>query len=138
MNFNSNLAILTGCETGKPVFQTGEYMISLAHTFNFARNGSILTSLWKIDEKTSSEILKLFYNNIKNGLPKDKALHLAKLIFKKKNEGRLLTPCYWSGSILMGNIAPIALNSYKNLFIYTSIIVSISLILSILILKRKK
>lgn len=137
-NFNSNLAILTACETGKPTYQAGEGMISLAHAFNYAGSESILTSLWKIDEKTSSEILKLFYNNIKNGLPKDEALQLAKLNFLKNNEGRLLTPCYWSGLILMGNTAPIALNSSKNLFIYSSIIVLITLILSVLIFNRKK
>ncbi|WP_456437978.1 CHAT domain-containing protein, partial [Psychroserpens sp.] len=35
-NLSSNLAILTACETGKPTYQAGEGMISLAHAFNYA------------------------------------------------------------------------------------------------------
>ena len=44
-SLNSNLAILTACETGKPTYQSGEGMISLAHAFNYAGSESILTSL---------------------------------------------------------------------------------------------
>ena len=48
IDLSSNLAILTACETGKPTYQAGEGMISLAHAFNYAGSESILTSLWKI------------------------------------------------------------------------------------------
>ncbi|MFK7812184.1 MAG: CHAT domain-containing protein, partial [Maribacter sp.] len=60
-NLSSNLAILTACETGKPTYQPGEGMISLAHAFNYAGSESILTSLWQIDEQSSTQILEYFY-----------------------------------------------------------------------------
>ncbi|MEZ4792205.1 MAG: CHAT domain-containing tetratricopeptide repeat protein [Gelidibacter sp.] len=59
-NLSSNLAILTACETGKPTYQAGEGMISLAHAFNYAGSESILTSLWKIDEQSSAKIIESF------------------------------------------------------------------------------
>ena len=62
---SSNLAILTACETGKPTYQAGEGMISLAHAFNYAGSESILTSLWKIDEQSSAVIIESFYKYLK-------------------------------------------------------------------------
>lgn len=110
-SLNSNLAILTACETGKPTYQSGEGMISLAHAFNYAGSESILTSLWEIDEKSSSEIIKFFYQNIKKGLPKDKALQQAKLSYINKANGRTLHPQYWAGLVLIGDTTPIHLKS---------------------------
>lgn len=110
-NLNANLAILTACETGKPSYQPGEGMISLAHAFNYAGSESILTSLWQIDEKSSSEILSSFYAYLRKGNPKDMALRLAKLDYLAKAEGRTLHPQYWAGLILMGNTAPLELSA---------------------------
>jgi CHAT domain-containing protein len=110
-NLASNLTILTACETGKPTFEPGEGMISLAHAFNYAGSESILTSLWKIDEKSSSEILDYFYENIKEGMSKDEALQKAKLTYIETAEGRTIAPQYWAGLVLMGDTQPIELKT---------------------------
>ena len=110
-NVASNLTILTACETGKPTFEPGEGMISLAHAFNYAGSESILTSLWKIDEKSSNEILGYFYDNLKDGMPKDEALRQAKLSYLAVAKGRTLAPQYWSGLVLMGDTSPLELHS---------------------------
>lgn len=113
-SLNSNLAILTACETGKPTYQAGEGMISLAHAFNYAGSESILTSLWKIDERSSAEIIGSFYENIRLGKPKDEALRLAKLDYIKNTDGRTVAPQFWAGLVLMGDTAPIAISSGSN------------------------
>lgn len=110
-NLSSNLAILTACETGKPTYQPGEGMISLAHAFNYAGSESILTSLWQIDEQSSNVIVALFYANLAEGLPKDAALRQAKLDYIGIAEGRTAHPQYWAGLVLMGDTAPLALAS---------------------------
>lgn len=110
-NLSSNLAILTACETGKPTYQPGEGMISLAHAFNYAGSESILTSLWQIDEQSSNRILDYFYTNLEQGLSKDEALRQAKLSYLKVAEGRTAHPQYWAGLVLMGDTTPIALSS---------------------------
>lgn len=106
-NLSSNLTILTACETGKPAFQPGEGMISLAHAFNYAGSESILTSLWKIDEQSSAKIVKLFYEHLSGGLSKDQALQKAKLDYLREAPGRTQAPGYWAGLILIGDPAPI-------------------------------
>src|SRR5690606_23607165 len=72
-NLGSNLALLTACETGKPAYRPGEGMISLAHAFHYAGSESILTSLWQIDERSSTEIITSFYGYLLRGMPKDEA-----------------------------------------------------------------
>jgi len=113
-NLSANLAILTACETGKPTYQAGEGMISLAHAFNYAGSESILTSLWKIDELSTAEIIHEFYNNISNGLDKDEALQKAKLSYLEKAEGREMDPEYWAGLVLIGDTSPIVIGSDSN------------------------
>lgn len=120
-NLNSNLAILTACETGKPSYQPGEGMISLAHAFNYAGSESILTSLWQIDEQSSTQILDYFYSYLENGSPKDEALRNAKLDYLKNASGRTLHPQYWAGLILMGDTAPIVLTSSSS-YIWSALI----------------
>lgn len=111
IDLSSNLAILTACETGKPTYQAGEGMISLAHAFNYAGSESILTSLWKIDEESSAKIVELFYNNLSKGMPKDEALRNAKLSYISTAEGRTAAPQYWAGLVLIGDTSPIDFNN---------------------------
>lgn len=110
-NLSSNLAILTACETGKPTYQPGEGMISLAHAFNYAGSESILTSLWQIDEESSVKIIQNFYDNLAEGMPKDEALRYAKLNFITNAKGRTVSPQYWAGMVLIGDTAPIQLQT---------------------------
>lgn len=134
-NLSSNLAILTACETGKPTYQAGEGMISLAHAFNYAGSESILTSLWKIDEQSSAKIIENFYNHLKKGLPKDEALQKAKLDYISTAEGRTISPQYWAGLVLIGDSSPIELKTSSNLVFW---LLGIVLIIILIILIRRK
>lgn len=127
-NLASNLAILTACETGKPTYQAGEGMISLAHAFNYAGSESILTSLWKIDEQSSAKIIDLFYQNILKGLAKDKALQKAKLTYISSAEGRTVSPQYWAGLVLIGDTTPINIQTSSNLVLWFLGIITIILL----------
>jgi len=134
-NLSSNLAILTACETGKPTYQAGEGMISLAHAFNYAGSESILTSLWKIDEQSSAKIIENFYGYIKKGIPKDEALQKAKLDYLSTAQGRTLAPQYWAGLVLIGDTAPIDLGNSSNLIFW---LLSCLLLILIAVFLRKK
>ncbi|WP_310991336.1 CHAT domain-containing protein [Aequorivita marina] len=133
----SNLAILTACETGKPTYQAGEGMTSLAHAFNYAGSESILTSLWKIDEESSAKIVRLFYNSLSEGMTKDEALRNAKLNYLKTSQGRTAAPQYWAGLVLIGNTAPIDLNNNLAWWWY-ALAGAIALILLLLVLKKER
>jgi CHAT domain-containing protein len=135
-NLSSNLAILTACETGKPTYQAGEGMISLAHAFSYAGSESILTSLWKIDEQSSKTIIESFYNYLKKGWAKDRALQQAKLDYIATAEGRMIHPQYWAGLVLIGDSAPIELSTSYT-FLYW-ILAIIALLTALFIFQKKK
>ncbi|CAM3313178.1 CHAT domain-containing protein [Aequorivita lipolytica] len=138
IDLSSNLAILTACETGKPTYQAGEGMISLAHAFNYAGSESILTSLWEIDEESSAKIVKLFYDNLSEEMPKDEALRKAKLSYIATAEGRTAAPQYWAGLVLIGDTAPIDLGNRLAWWWYLLAgIVAILLVITILRNRRQ-
>lgn len=137
-NLNSNLAILTACETGKPAYQPGEGMISLAHAFNYAGSKSILTSLWEIDEQSSTRILEYFYEYLEKGLSKDEALRNAKLDYLSTSEGRIVHPQYWAGLVLMGETSPIPLSSSNSTFWWILLVAVITIILSLIYFHGKR
>ncbi|MDX9908079.1 MAG: CHAT domain-containing protein, partial [Mariniphaga sp.] len=114
IDLSSNLAILTACETGKPTYQAGEGAISLAHAFNYAGSESILTSMWNIDEVSSTQIVGYFYDFLAKGLSKDEALKKAKLQYLSTAEGRAAAPQYWAGLVLIGDTAPIQFQHTSN------------------------
>ncbi|WP_299215332.1 CHAT domain-containing tetratricopeptide repeat protein [uncultured Dokdonia sp.] len=139
-NLTANLAILTACETGKPTYQAGEGMISLAHAFTYAGSESILTSLWKIDEQSSSLIVGYFYDNLEEGMPKHVALKKAKQQYLQTVEGRLLQPNYWAGLVLMGDNTPIDISqdTVGNTFWYSMLAIVVIVAMFFLLRSKKK
>lgn len=137
-DLSSDLAILTACETGKPSYQPGEGMISLAHAFNYAGSKSILTSLWEIDEQSSTEIIASFYEYLADGQPKDLALRNAKLDYLSNAEGRILHPQYWSGLVLMGDFEPISLGSSTPWWLFASILIGLFIIIYLIRFRQKQ
>lgn len=110
-NLTSDLAVLTACESGKPGYQDGEGMISMAHAFNYAGSRSIMTGLWKLDEQATTRITDYFYSYLNKGQTKDEALRRAKLTYLQNAEGRMVSPTYWAGLVLMGDVEPVDLST---------------------------
>lgn len=111
MQLRAELAVLSACETGIGQQNNSEGFFSLAHSFAYAGCPSVVMSAWKIDEKTSAEIIEKFYAYLADGLPKNQALRLAKIDFMNQHPGELDEPYYWAGMILMGDTAPLQATS---------------------------
>jgi CHAT domain-containing protein len=103
---NTELMVISACETGKGEFVSNEGVISIARAFTYAGCSSVINSLWKADDKATAEILKDFYVYLKRGLSKSKALQQAKLDYIHSNAIHK-TPEYWSHLILIGNSDPV-------------------------------
>ena len=100
---NAELAVLSACETGIGEYKQGEGVMSLARAFMHSGCPSVLTSLWSVDDKSTSEVMQHFYKNLKKGMPKNKALHQAKLDYLDGSGVDASHPYYWSGFIQIGN-----------------------------------
>jgi CHAT domain-containing protein len=137
-NMHADLAVLTACESGKPGYQDGEGMISLAHAFNYAGSERILTALWKIDEQSSSRITELFVENLRSGEATDEALRKAKLEYLEHAEGRMKSPLYWSGLVIMGEPAQIEFINSTNWFYWIAGALTFALIILSFLKLRKR
>jgi len=110
----SDLTILTACESGKPGYQDGEGMVSLAHAFNYAGSHNILMGLWKIDEKSSSHITGRMVEYLREGQSAAVALQKAKLDYLTTAPGRTTAPAYWAGLVIMGDANAIEFAANSN------------------------
>ena len=93
---NVDMVVLSACETGlgDNLF---DGIFGLQRAFKKAGAKSILMSLWKIDDKTTSEYMSLFYNNLTSGLSKHESYKRTVAYMKNKYED----PYYWASFILL-------------------------------------
>lgn len=123
MRLTSELSVLTACETGTGQLNKGEGIISLAHSFMYAGCPSVVMSLWKIDEKSSADIIARFYKKLAKGSAKSESLRLAKLEHMQASEQNA-HPYFWAGMTLMGNEEPIyAATSSTRLWLIAIVVV---------------
>jgi CHAT domain-containing protein len=125
-NLNAELAVLSACNSGKGKVESSDGIVSLTQAFTHAGCPSVLMTLWEVDEKSTSEILALFYDNLQNGQRKSEALRNAKLSFLENASFQYQDPYYWAGLVVIGNDTPIftASSSYfEVLFIIFLIVI---------------
>jgi CHAT domain-containing protein len=112
LDLRAQLAVLTACETGIGKNEDGEGVRSLGYSFAYAGCPSLVMSLWKIDEKVSSEIISRFYEYLAEGMPKHLALRQAKLDHLANSPEELTSPYYWAGMVLVGDVSPLEVGSF--------------------------
>ncbi len=79
LDMNTQLAILSGCETGFGRLLKGEGLSSIGRAFKYAGCNDLVMTLWKINDHSASIIIKKFCLNLRRGLPAAAALRKAKI-----------------------------------------------------------
>lgn len=107
-SFPADLIVLSACETGLGKVLRGEGIMSLARAFSYAGAGSLVTSLWNINDQSGQTLMDEFYRQLKVGLPKDEALRQAKLAYLAAAPDNARThPRFWAAFIPTGNMEPL-------------------------------
>ena len=102
-NYKANLAVVASCNSGLSYFEVYDGKLDISRML--LKNGvkSVITTPWRLDDKTSAEILSEFYTLIDKGYKKSEALWMAKKHFLKKvSDPDLRNPIYWAGFRLEG------------------------------------
>lgn len=94
---NTELIILSACETAKEANSNGQEISGLAYVLERAGSKSVIASLWSAEDTTSAEIMGQFYQNLKDGMTKSEAMRQAKINQIKRH------PFFWSPFILIGD-----------------------------------
>ncbi len=106
---NTNLIVLSACETGYGKYAKGEGIISLGRNFMYAGVPSIVMTLWELNDQTSVKVMELFYQNLVEGQTKDDAMRNAKISYLQNNKGFTAHPFFWAPFVCIGNQQPIPL-----------------------------
>lgn len=136
LNSNTSLVTLSACESGIGDLKRGEGFISLARGFYFSGAKSIASTLWKINDGSSSKIMGAFYKNLSKGHEKNVALQKAQSAFIHENsQNALAHPYYWSGFLISGNMQ--AIETANNWLWYALGTLSFLILLFFIINRRK-
>jgi CHAT domain-containing protein/Tfp pilus assembly protein PilF len=100
LNLSADLVVLSACQTGKGKLENAEGVLGLPRTFFYAGARSTISSLWKISDKSTSEIMPTFYRYLTAGKNKATALRLAKLEMLRSSRSH---PFYWAAFVLNGD-----------------------------------
>ncbi len=107
IHHESDLVVLSACETGLGTVDKGEGVRSLGRSFMESGAKSAIISLWNVNDRATAEIMTVFHRNLKEGMRKDEALRKAKLNYINTTQDRTRYPFYWGAFIALGNMGPI-------------------------------
>ncbi len=106
LQLDTDLVVLSACETGVGRLAKGEGPISIGRGFQYAGVENVLFSLWKVNDKTTSRLMGNFYNNLHELYPRAKAIHQAKLDYLDAQDIANVqkSPYYWAAFVYYGQI----------------------------------
>ncbi|MCX8043530.1 MAG: CHAT domain-containing protein, partial [Desulfobacterota bacterium] len=98
----ASLVTLSACETALCKVQGGEDWAGMSRGFIFAGTPAILATLWSVEDKSTSILIKSFYENwLHKGMSKPAALRQAQRELKAIPEYR--HPYYWAPFVMIGD-----------------------------------
>jgi CHAT domain-containing protein len=108
MDLNAGLVVLSGCETGLGTLSSGDEIIGLTRAFIYAGTPSVVASLWKVDDRSTAQLMSSFYKNLKT-LTKVEALRQAQLkMIRGNGKSDLLARRGVGGIAKLGDAALVA------------------------------
>ncbi|HRH67724.1 MAG TPA: CHAT domain-containing protein, partial [Bacteroidia bacterium] len=115
----AELSVLAACNTSSGSYEYGEGTLSFARAFLTSGCKSSISTIWSVDDKTTSEVLSEFYSGLNDHLEKDEALRNAQLKYLKRcKSSREASPFYWSGIILTGDHRPVELEKKNRMALW--------------------
>lgn len=94
--FNTELVVLSACETGLGDLKNSEGVYGLQRAFRQAGAKNLIISLWKIPDFQTAELMGIFYKKLANYHDAHLALKEAQLELSEK-----YPPKFWAGFILI-------------------------------------
>lgn len=95
---NTSLVILSACETSLGYLDAGEGVYGLQRAFRAAGAGSIMTSLWKVDDAATKDFMIAFYQHYLKTKDKNAAFVVAQKTIKEKYKH----PYFWGAFVMSG------------------------------------
>ncbi len=136
LNLNSELVVLSACNTGYGNIIKGEGIMSMARSFKLSGCPNIVMSLWLANDLSTKTIITDFFRNIKDGQGKSTALRNAQLDYLANVENeKYAHPYYWANLMMIGDNERMEFGPTFNYWNYWIVGLLFILILSLIIFK---
>lgn len=135
LNLNADMVVLSSCKSGLGELDKSEGVLGMQKSFIDAGAKSVVVSLWDVNDKYTSILMKYFYKFLSDGNNKSKALRLAKVKFIKNQSPN---PYYWAAFVLTGNTSKLNIERktlLPNAYLFVLFVI---LIFTLFFLYRKK
>lgn len=133
---STDLVVLSGCDTARGELLRGEGVLGLTSGFLFAGSRAVVSSLWKVDDRSTGLLMAYFYGHLGRGLSAAEALTRAKREWIERHES---DPFHWAGFVLMGDgETTISLRSKRGSVPYVVLTLGLALLGVALVLGRHR
>lgn len=123
----AKMVVLSSCNTGIGMLYSGEGILSLARGFIYSGSLSVVMSMWEIEDKSGTEVVKMFYDNLEKGYSKSVSLKRARTAFLKDADQLRSHPYFWSSMVIYGNDSALYSNNKLKIAV---LVISILLIVA--------
>ena len=96
----ARLVVLSACQTHVGPTNRGDEVQSLANAFLYAGAREVLASLWPVSDRSTAQLMQIFYSGLNRGLTPAAALQQAMQEMSRQGHH----PYYWAGFQLIGDM----------------------------------
>jgi CHAT domain-containing protein/tetratricopeptide (TPR) repeat protein len=97
----TQLVVLSACQTGLGDISIGEGIYGLRRALVMSGSQSQVLSLWSVKNDATTELMRIFYQNLQRKMPRHEALRQAQLALMRS--ANYQNPHYWAAFIPSGN-----------------------------------
>ena len=98
--------MLSACDTGVGTIQAGEGVFGLRRAFQVAGVGTLIMSLWSVEDESAREWMQALYEGrLQKGFDTAEAVRAASLavLNARRERGESTHPFYWAGFVAAGD-----------------------------------
>lgn len=110
LRLNASLVTLSACQTGRHLIGGGDELLGLTRAFLYAGAASLVLSLWRVYDHSTTLLMERFYQKLADGYSKSEALRQAQCEFINQAgqpnsaiPARYAHPYYWAAFFLVGH-----------------------------------
>ncbi|XFA72160.1 CHAT domain-containing protein [Thermosynechococcaceae cyanobacterium Okahandja] len=96
----TELVVMSACDTGRGDILNGEGVYGLRRAFTLAGARTQVSSLWKVDDTTTQQLMVTFYQKLAAGKGRSEALRQAQLALMQ--DGNKQIPYFWAAFVTSG------------------------------------